>query len=407
MLNVGHVAEIKATGEKGRVTMTNGHALKVCGKWHLVDELQKSGVSKTIAVLSGDGIGPEVMAEALKVLNKTADLYGHTFQVKEAKVGGAAWAACETAGVAPKHLPDETITTCTEADAILFGSVGGPVDQQDKPQWKDCEKNALLGLRKRFNLATNLRPARVYPFLSHLCPLKPSVIGSGVDMLVIRELVGGIYFGEHKREGNKAWDIMEYTVEGVTKPLIFAFEAARLRRKKVTVVDKANVLECSRLWREVARDIAKGYPDVELDFMYVDNAAMQIIQKPSFFDVIATGNMFGDILSDAASVLPGSLGLMPSASLGDSVHMYEPSGGSAPDIAGKGVANPIAQILSVALMLRYSFAMEAEAAAIEAATETVLMSGALTADLLEEDKRSGAVSTSAIGDAVIAALKGP
>jgi 3-isopropylmalate dehydrogenase len=245
----------------------------------------------------------------------------------------------------------------------------------------------------------------VYPYLSHLCPLKPSIIGAGVDMLIIRELVGGIYFGEHRREGDKAFDVMEYSVALITPPVKFAFEAARLRRKKVTVVDKANVLECSRLWREVARDVAKNYPDVELDFMYVDNAAMQIIQKPSFFDVIATGNMFGDILSDAASVLPGSLGLMPSASLGDRVHMYEPSGGSAPDIAGKGVANPIGQILSGALMLRYSFQMEAESACIEAAVETVLKSGKLTSDLMEDDKKSSAVSTSAIGDAVVSNMK--
>lgn len=224
-------------------------------------------------------------------------------------------------------------------------------------------------------------------------------------MLIIRELVSGIYFGEHKREGDKAWDVMQYTVAEIKKPVVFAFEAAKSRRKKVTIVDKANVLETSRLWREVARDVAKEYPDIELDFMYIDNACMQVIQKPGFFDVVATSNMFGDILSDAASVLPGSLGLMPSASLGDGLHMYEPSGGSAPDIAGKGVANPIAQILSGAMMLRYSFSLEAEAACIEKAVETVLKSGKLTGDLLEEDKRGDAVSTSAVGDAVVANLK--
>lgn len=365
------------------------------------------GVTKKIAVLAGDGIGPEVMAETLKVLNKISALYGHTFSFNDVKVGGAAWTACEAAGETPSHLPAATITACEESDAILFGSVGGPVDQQHEPRWKDCERNALLGLRKRFNLATNLRPSKVYPYLSHLCPLKPSIIGTGVDMLIIRELVGCIYFGEHKRDGDKAIDIMEYTVEGIRKPMIFAFEAAKLRRKKVTVVDKANVLECSRLWREVARDVAKGYPDVELDFMYIDNACMQVIQKPSFFDVVATGNMFGDILSDAASVLPGSLGLMPSASLGDGLHMYEPSGGSAPDIAGKGVANPIAQILSGAMMLRFSFNLEKEAADIEQAVEEVLRSGHLTGDLLEPSERSKAVSTSSMGDAVVTALKGP
>ncbi|CAE7463328.1 leuB [Symbiodinium necroappetens] len=366
-----------------------------------------SAVSKNIAVLAGDGIGPEVMAAAVKVVRKVGELYGHRFNFEDYKVGGAAWAAAEAAGDTPTHLPASTLEGCEKSDAILFGSVGGPVDQQHEPRWKDCEKNALLGLRKRFKLAVNLRPSKVYPFLSHLCPLKPSIIGTGVDMVIIRELVGGIYFGEHKRDGDKAFDVMEYTVEGIRKPMVFAFEAARLRRKKVTVVDKANVLECSRLWREVAREVHKGYPDVELDFMYIDNACMQVIQKPSFFDVVATGNMFGDILSDAASVLPGSLGLMPSASLGDGLHMYEPSGGSAPDIAGKGVANPIAQILSGAMMLRYSFQLEKEAAAVEAACEEVLKSGRLTGDLLEESQRSNAVSTSAIGDAVVVALKGP
>eukprot|EP00429_Kryptoperidinium_foliaceum_P093092 CAMPEP_0176202078 /NCGR_PEP_ID=MMETSP0121_2-20121125/9892_1 /TAXON_ID=160619 /ORGANISM="Kryptoperidinium foliaceum, Strain CCMP 1326" /LENGTH=398 /DNA_ID=CAMNT_0017540967 /DNA_START=46 /DNA_END=1240 /DNA_ORIENTATION=+ len=364
------------------------------------------GVTKKIAVLSGDGIGPEVMVEALKVLDKVAALYGHTFNFTEANVGGAAWAAAEAAGETPSHLPASTLEVCKSSDAILFGSIGGPVDQQHEPRWKDCEKNALLGLRKTFNLANNLRPSKVYPYLAHLCPLKPSIIEAGVDILVVRELVGGIYFGEHKREGDRAYDVMDYTVEGIKKPVIFGFEAARLRRKKVTVVDKANVLETSRLWREVSREVAKDYPDVELEFMYVDNAAMQIIQKPSAFDVLVTENMFGDILSDAASVLPGSLGLMPSASLGDTVHMYEPSGGSAPDIAGKGVANPIAQILSGAMMLRYSFQMETEAAAIEAAVETVLKSGKLTGDLMEADKKDAAAKTAEVGDAVCAASPG-
>jgi len=368
---------------------------------------QATAVKKTVAVLAGDGIGPEVMAEALKVLRKISELYGHSFTFTEANVGGAAWAAAEAAGDTPSHLPGATLEACVKSDAILFGSVGGPVDQQHEPRWKDCEKNALLGLRKRFNLANNLRPSKVYPFLAHLCPLKPEIISAGIDLLVVRELVGGIYFGEHKREGDRAFDVMDYTAEGIRKPVKFAFEAARLRRKKVTVVDKANVLETSRLWREVAREVAAQYPDVEVEFMYVDNAAMQIILKPSAFDVIVTENMFGDILSDAASVLPGSLGLMPSASLGDSVHMFEPSGGSAPDIAGKGVANPVAQILSAAMMLRYSFNLEAEAAAIESAVEAVLRSGKLTGDLMEQSKRDQAVSTSALGDAVCAQLKAP
>jgi len=359
-------------------------------------------VVKNIAVLAGDGIGPEVMAEALKVLVKIQELYGHEFTFTEAKVGGAAWEV-ET----PTHLPAETLDVCQKSDGILFGSVGGPVSEQNLPKWKDCEKLALLGLRKHFNLAVNLRPSRIYPFLAHLCPLKASIIGKGVDILVVRELVGGIYFGEHRREGNKAFDVMEYDVDGIRKPLVFAFNAALSRSKKVTVVDKANVLETSRLWREVAREVCLEYPSVQMDFMYVDNAAMQLVQNPADFDVIVTGNMFGDILSDIASVLPGSLGLMPSASLGDRVHMFEPSGGSAPDIAGQGKANPVAQILSGAMLLRYSFQLEAEAAAIEAAVAEVLESGRLTADLMERDQRHEAISTSTLGDAVVSALKGP
>lgn len=365
------------------------------------------GVEKKIAVLAGDGVGPEVMVEAVKVLKQVENLYGHKFQFVEAPIGGAAYAATEAAGETPSHIPAATIEVCDKSDAILFGSVGGPVDQQHMPKWKDCEKNALLALRKRFNLANNLRPSKVYPFLSHLCPLKPELAESGIDVLVVRELVGGIYFGEHKRDGDRAWDVMEYTVEGIKKPVVFAFEAARLRRKKVTVVDKANVLETSRLWREVAKEVHKGFPDVEMEFMYVDNAAMQIIQKPNAFDVIATENMFGDILSDALAMLPGSLGLMPSASLGDTIHMYEPSGGSAPDIAGKGVANPVAQILSAAMMLRYSFNLEGEAAAVESAVLQVLQAGTLTGDLIAKGSSTSPCSTSEMGDAVAAALKGP
>jgi 3-isopropylmalate dehydrogenase len=363
------------------------------------------GVEKKIAVLSGDGIGPEVMAEALKVLKQVETLYGHKFQWAEAPCGGAAWAATEAAGETPCHMPDSTIEVCAGSDAILFGSVGGPVDQQHMPKWKDCEKNSLLKIRKRFNLGNNLRPSKVYPFLAHLCPLKADLANSGIDVLVVRELVGGIYFGEHKREGDRAWDVMDYDVEGIRKPVKFAFEAAKLRKKKVTVVDKANVLETSRLWREVAKDVHKDYPDIEMEFMYVDNAAMQVIQKPAAFDVIATENMFGDIISDALAVLPGSLGLMPSASLGDSIHMYEPSGGSAPDLAGKNVANPVAQILSGAMMLRYSFNLETEAQAVEAAVMSVLEAGTLTSDLVKEGQT--ACSTSAMGDAIAAAVKGP
>jgi len=350
-----------------------------------------------IAVLAGDGIGPEVMQEGKKVLDAVAKKFGHAFEYEDMLVGGAAY---EAHGM---HLPAETLEKSAASDAILFGSVGGPVNAQTEPKWKDCEKNSLLGLRKTLQLAVNVRPARVYPFLQHLCPLKPSLVVDGIDLVIIRELVAGIYMGGvHKTEGDTARDECLYTVEQILKPMRYAFECARGRRKKLTVVDKANVLETSRLWRRVAKEVAPDFPDVELDYMYVDNAAMQLIQKPSFFDVIVTENMFGDILSDAASVLPGSIGLMPSASLGEKVHMYEPGGGSAPDIAGKGLANPIAQILSAAMMLRISFQLEAEAKAIEAAVETVLQSGVMTGDLVEKGAPSS--STAEVGDAIVAAL---
>lgn len=321
-----------------------------------------SAAPKKIAVLPGDGIGPEVMAEALKVLAAVEKVSPARFATETHLIGGAAW---DVHGV---HFPNATRDACGKADAILFGSIGGPTAESDLPKWANAERNALLGLRKAFTLAVNLRPATVYPMLASLSPLRPDIIEQGIDILVVRELVGGIYFGEHKTDGDRAVDVMEYTADQIRTALKFGFEVAQKRRKHLTVVDKANVLDCSRLWRRVANEMAPAYPDVTMDFMLVDNAAMQIIKAPAFFDVLCTENMFGDILSDAASVLPGSLGLMPSASLGDSgLHLFEPSGGSAPDIAGQGVANPIAQVLSAALMLRYSFAMEKEARRIEEA----------------------------------------
>lgn len=353
-------------------------------------------MNTSIAVLPGDGIGPEVMQEALKVLNAIGLRFGHVFEYKHALIGGAAY---DVHGV---HFPEETLKLCEASDAILFGSVGGPVDQQDNPKWKDSEKNALLGLRKALNLAVNVRPARVYPMLTHLSPLKNEIIDAGIDLVVVRELIGGIYFGEHRTEGDRAFDVMEYTTDQIERVLTFAFELAQQRSKKLTVVDKANVLDCSRLWRKVAHAMAPQYSDVTMDFMYVDNAVMQIVKKPSVFDVIVTENMFGDILSDAASVLPGSLGLMPSASLGDRVHLYEPIGGSAPDIAGKGIANPIAQILSAALMLRYSFGLEEEAGVIEKAVQDVLESGDRTGDLVQAG--APALSTQQMGGAIVARL---
>jgi len=351
-----------------------------------------------VAVLPGDGIGPEVMTEARKVLTRISELFPScqmTFE--ESPIGGAGYDAYG------KHFPEETQAVCERSDAIFFGSIGGPVEEQHLPKWKDAEKNALLGMRKAFDLSVNVRPAKVWPTLSHASPLKPELVASGVDMVIIRELLGGIYFGEHSTEGDSAKDVCTYTAAQIRRPLEFAFEAAKARNGKLTVVDKANVLDTSRLWRKVATEMHKDHPEVEMDFMYVDNAAMQLIKAPSEFDVIATENMFGDILSDAASVLPGSLGLMPSASLGSKIYLYEPSGGSAPDIAGKGVANPAAQILCGAMMLRYSFNEHAAADAIEAAVDSAIESGIITGDLTTPGQP--VASTSQFGDAVVAALK--
>lgn len=368
-----------------------------CGASRLYARSFSSGQHKKIAVMSGDGIGPEVVVEAQKVLGEISSVYGHKFSYTEALGGGAAYDAFG------EHMPQSSLDTCAASDAILFGSIGGPVDEQHLPKWKDSEKNAVLGIRGAFQLAVNVRPATVRPFLSHISPLRPDIISKGVDLVIIRELVGDIYFGEHKTEGDYAFDKMEYTAEQIRKPVEFAFQAAMLRDKRVTIVDKANVLDCSRLWRRVAKEVAVDYPECSLDFMYIDNAVMQIICNPSQFDVIATANLFGDILSDAASVLPGSLGLMPSASLSDSgLHLYEPIGGSAPELTGKDVANPIAQVLSSAMMLRYSFKMEEEAQLVESAVSKVLESGLRTGDIA--DVGGPSVGTSAMGDAICKAI---
>eukprot|EP01068_Selenidium_serpulae_P014127 Selendium_serpulae@DN6055_c1_g1_i4.p2 len=354
-----------------------------------------------VAICSGDGIGPEIIKEAVKVLRtleRTDE--AHRFEFREAPIGGAAF------DVYGCHLPKETLDAVSGSDALLFGSVGGPVDAADTPKWKDAEKNALLGLRQKFDMAVNVRPAAILASLAHLSPLKNEVIGAmGVDIVIVRELVGGIYFGDRGIDEKAAFDTMSYTVEQIKRPLEFAFQTARQRaRKSVTVVDKANVLNTSRLWRTVATEMHKDYSDVELKFMYVDNAAMQLIMNPSQFSVVCTENMFGDILSDAASVLPGSLGLMPSASLGNKgLHMFEPSGGSAPDIAGQGVANPIGAILSAALMLRYSMKCEAAASAVEKAVAQTLAKGFRTRDLAREGEKS--ISTSEMGDAVCKELE--
>ena len=339
-------------------------------------------MQKIIAVLAGDGIGQEVMPQAVKILNIIANKYHHQFIIQGGYIGGAAY---EKMGA---HFPEETKVLCQNADAILFGSVGGPTQDAQLPKWKDCEKNSILALRKTFKLHANIRPARIYQELLAICPLKESLIANGLEFIIVRELVGDIYFGEHRQwlQDNKrhASDIAEYNEDQIAAVTHCAFQLAKNRRQKLTSVDKANVLDTSKLWREIVSEIAKEYPTVRLEHMLVDNCAMQLIINPVQFDVIVTANLFGDILSDAAAALPGSLGLMPSASLNEKgFGLYEPSGGSAPDIAGKNIANPIAQILSAALMLRYSFELHQEADAIERAVSEALKAGFRTKDIAE------------------------
>ncbi len=331
-----------------------------------------------IAVIPGDGIGPEVVRQAIVVLEAVAQKFGHRFEFQEVLMGGA---ALDAVGVS---LPDETLKVCLESDAVLLGAVGGP-------KWDNLPGNlrpeaGLLGIRKGLNLFANLRPAKVFPQLKSASTLKEEVLKEGLDILVVRELTGDLYFGEKGRakvpDGEKAWDTAVYCTHEVERVAHVAFKIARGRRRKVTSVDKANVLESSRLWREVVSRVGQQYPDVELNHMYVDNAAMQLIRNPSQFDVILTTNMFGDILSDEAAMLTGSLGMLPSASLGEGKRgLYEPVHGSAPDIAGQDKANPIATIMSAAMMLRYSFGLEQEARAVENAVSRVLEQGYRTADI--------------------------
>lgn len=357
---------------------------------------------KKIAVLSGDGIGPEVMAEAVRLLQAVGHEFGHYFEFVHGLVGGAAYDATG------EHFPAVTVQLCRSSDAILFGSVGGPVAEASKEKWKNCEANSVLALRKTFSFNANIRPVRVYESLREMCPLRSEVIGDGIDIVFVRELIGDIYFGEHKRfvkNGlRSATDVAEYNEEQVASVARQAFALAQTRRKKVTSVDKANVLSTSKLWREVVTEVAVEFPDIELEHMLVDNCAMQIIKKPTQFDVIVTANLFGDILSDAAAILPGSLGLLPSAGLNaEGFGYYEPSGGSAPDIMGQGIANPIAQILSAAMMLKTSFGLNSEAAAIEQAVEKTLVDGFRTADIYSGSGRK--VTTKEMADAVIARLR--
>jgi len=358
-------------------------------------------MNKKIAILAGDGIGPEVMAEAVKVLDAVRKKFDFTLTYTPADVGGI---AIDNHGHA---LPLSTLDCCSASDAVLFGSVGGPKLESLPPE-EQPERAALLPLRKKYDLFCNLRPARVFPSLAAACPLRSDIVGDGFDILVVRELTSGIYFGQPKgREGSgpeeKAWDTMVYKRSEIERITRMAFEAARVRRKKVTSVDKANVLTTMVLWREVVTGIAADYPDVKLDHIYVDNATMQLVRDPQQFDVMLCGNMFGDIVSDEAAMLTGSMGMLASASLNsDNFGLFEPAGGSAPDIAGQGIANPIAQILSAAMMLRYSLDLEEAAAAIEQAVSATLDKGIMTADIATPG--STTVGTAAMGDAVVAAL---
>ena len=332
-----------------------------------------------IVTLPGDYIGPEIVAQAVKVLEKVAEKYGHSFAFEECALGGASIDAC---GV---PLTDETLAKCNAADAVLMGSVGGP--KWDGVEASRRPEKGLLALRKGMQVFANLRPCTIHPQLAGACPLRPDIIAQPIDIMILRELTGDIYFGKRWRSEDRtaATDEMAYSEMEVERLARIGFEMAMKRRKKLCSVDKANVLECSRLWRETVAKLAKEYPEVEVTYMYVDNAAMQLILRPSQFDVMITGNLFGDILSDESAAIAGSLGMMPSASLGAGTRgLYEPIHGSAPDIAGRDIANPLGTILSGALLLRHSLGLEDEARAIERAVEQVLDEGYRTGDIFSE-----------------------
>ncbi len=353
---------------------------------------------KKLAILPGDGIGPEVMAEAVKVLDAVQKKYSFELETEWADVGGA---AIDNHG---KALPESTLKLCEDSDAVLFGSVGGP-KWESLPADEQPERAALLPLRKHFKLFCNLRPAKVFKSLVSACPLRSDIIQDGFDILCVRELTGGIYFGDPKgRSGSgaeeRAFDTMAYSRFEIARIARIAFEAARKRNKKVTSVDKANVLTTMVLWREVVTEISKEYSDVELNHIYVDNATMQLVKDPHQFDVMLCGNMFGDIISDECAMLTGSMGLLSSASLNEeSFGLFEPAGGSAPDIAGKGIANPIAQVLSASMLLRYSLDMSEAADSIDSAVSSLLDKGIYTADIAVD--KSKAVNTAQMGDALV------
>ena len=356
-----------------------------------------------IALIPGDGIGPEIVAEAKKVLDRVCEKYSHKFSYTEVLLGGA---SIDAHGV---PLTDEAIAQAKASDAVLMGSIGG--DAKTSP-WYKLEPSkrpeaGLLAIRKALNLFANLRPAYLYNELRDACPLRDEIIGDGFDMIIVRELTGGLYFGARKTTEENgvrtAVDTLSYNENEIRRIAIKAFEIARKRRNKVTSVDKANVLDSSRLWRSVVEDVAKDYPDVTLEHMLVDNCAMQLVRDPKQFDVILTENMFGDILSDEASMVTGSIGMLSSASLNETKFgLYEPSHGSAPDIAGQDKANPIATILSAAMMLRFSLDMDKEADAVEAAVQKVLTEGYRTGDIMSEGCKL--VGTKEMGDLIAAAL---
>lgn len=355
---------------------------------------------KNIALVKGDGIGPEIVDSAVRVLEVIAEKYGHSFNFKSYLAGGCAIDACG------KPLPEETIEGCLASDSVMLGAVGGPKWDGVAPELRP--EKALLKIRSVMELYTNLRPATIYKALKEASPLRADIVDKGVDIVIVRELTGGIYFGDRGyrqgKFGEEAYDTEAYSIPEIERIAHVAFRTAMKRNRKVCSVDKANVLETSRLWRKTVHRIAEQYPEVELSDMYVDNAAMQLVRNPAQFDVIVTSNIFGDILSDEASQITGSIGMLPSASLGSTRRgMYEPIHGSAPDIAGTGKANPIATILSAAMMLRYSFDMEEEAAAIEKAVNDVLDAGYRTADIAGNSAK--ALNCSEMTDIIISYIK--
>lgn len=366
----------------------------------LFAEKEGTSMDKNIVVIKGDGIGPEIVTEAVKVMERVAEVYGHSFHFDEVDAGGCAidkYGEC---------LPQKSLDKCLAADSVLLGAVGGP-------KWDNVDKNnrpekALLRIRSAMGLYANLRPAKIFPQLAEASPLKAEIVAKGIDFVVVRELIGGIYFGEHKTEmvdgEEKATDLMAYSTHEIERIAHVAFQTARKRSSRVISVEKSNVLDCSRLWKKVMAQVAEQYPDVVYSTMLVDNCAMQIVKDPSQFDVLVTENMFGDILSDEASMITGSIGMIPSSSLGQGTNgMYEPIHGSAPDIAGQNIANPVGTILSGAMMLKYSFDLDRESESVERAVMEVLDEGYRTVDILKPGMKR--VSCSEMGDLIAARIR--